>query len=171
MLKSCYSFYPTISAVSQWFSRRLGLALGIAVAGSSLGGICWPLLVQYLLDTIGFGWALRTSGFICIGLLVPACILIVSRTSSTSKSDQNQPPKLDFVGILKDLKYVVFCAGMFLILWGMFIPFFYLPIYGQHYGMSESKANDLLSYLNAGSFVARIITGSMADRFGRLIAL
>ncbi|KAL2001856.1 hypothetical protein VTN02DRAFT_1121 [Thermoascus thermophilus] len=159
-------FYPTISAVSQWFSARLGLALGIAVAGSSLGGICWPLLVQYLLDHVGFGWAVRTAGFICIGLLVPSCFLLVSRASPSSP-DQSTKPRLDLVGILKDWKYIVFSAGMFLVLWGMFIPFFYLPLYGQYYGMSESKANYLLSYLNAGSFVARILTGIVADRFGR----
>lgn len=58
---------------------------------------------------------------------------------------------------------------MFFVLWGMFIPFFYLPTYGQAHGMSESAANNLLAYLNAGSLVARVVTGFIADRFGRLV--
>ncbi|KAJ9384855.1 hypothetical protein DTO063F5_4553 [Paecilomyces variotii] len=164
-------FYPTISSITQWFDSCRGLALGIAVSGSSLGGICWPLLIQYLLDHIGFGWATRITGFICVGLLTPACWLIASRPVTSHSQHSEPPPKLDFIGILKDWKYTIFSAGMFFVLWGMFIPFFYLPTYGQAHGMSESAANNLLAYLNAGSLVARVVTGFIADRFGRFNAM
>lgn len=46
-------FYPTTSAVSEWFDKRRGLALGLVVSGASAGGILWPLVLNQLIDKIG----------------------------------------------------------------------------------------------------------------------
>ncbi|OJJ96895.1 hypothetical protein ASPACDRAFT_34002 [Aspergillus aculeatus ATCC 16872] len=157
-------FYPTIAAINQWFDRRRGLALGLAVSGSSLGGIFWTEVIQHMLDHIGFGWTVRASGFISLAFLIPSCVLIVTRPP---EPDEHQQMQLDFKAILSDATYLLFSVGMLLVLWGMFIPFFYLPSYGESYGMSATDANNLLAYMNAGSFAGRVLTGILADRIGR----
>lgn len=69
--------------------------------------------------------------------------------------------------IFTDRTYILLTAAMFFIFWGMFIPFYYLPSYGLAHGMSLAMANNLLATLNAGSFVGRLVSGLMADMFGR----
>ncbi len=69
-------FTPAVSIMPSYFSTRLGLAQGLSVAGSSLGGIIYPIVMYQLLDTIGFGWTVRVLGFIALGtLLIPIAVM------------------------------------------------------------------------------------------------
>ncbi|KAL8818970.1 MAG: hypothetical protein Q9223_002511 [Gallowayella weberi] len=157
-------FYPAISAISHWFDQRRGLALGIVVASSSIGGICWPLMLERLFVQVGFAWTVRTAGFMCLALLAPSCLLIKPRLPPRKSADVKAG---DIKDSFADIRYVLLTAAMFFIFWGMFIPFYYLPSYGLAHGMSLYMANNLLATLNAGSFAGRIVSGILADRLGR----
>ncbi|KAF8995123.1 major facilitator superfamily domain-containing protein [Cyathus striatus] len=61
-------FSPSFACVNHWFSKRRGLALGIVTSGSSVGGVVWPIAIDNLIKKVGFGWALRTCGFISLAL-------------------------------------------------------------------------------------------------------
>lgn len=160
-------FYPTISAIPHWFHRRRGLALGIVVAGSSLGGIAWPLVLDRLFGAVGFPWTLRIIGFMSLALLAPACLMVVPRLPPTKASEV---PKSEVVAIFKDMRFILLVAGMLLVMWGMFIPFYYLPLYAKQQGVDAAFANDLLAILNAGSLVGRVVSGGLADQIGRYVA-
>lgn len=158
------SFYPTISAISHWFDQRRGLALGIVVSGSSIGGICWPFVLERLFARIGFAWTVRIAGFMCLALLALSCVLIKPRLPPRNSTAMN----IRAIGYLfADRRYVLLIAAMFFIFWGMFMPFYYLPSYGLAHGMSLYMANNLLAILNAGSFFGRIVSGVLADKLGR----
>ncbi|RYO80075.1 hypothetical protein DL766_009339 [Monosporascus sp. MC13-8B] len=67
---------PSIVCVTQWFSTRKGLAVGLASSGSSIGGLFFPIMVTRLLASQGFAVAAWTAfcagGFFCmLTLLVP----------------------------------------------------------------------------------------------------
>ena len=158
------SFYPTISAISHWFDRKRGLALGVVVAGSSVGGICWPFMLDRLFDTIGFAWTVRIAGFICFALLAPSCLLIRPRLPPRKAMEVSMT---DITTIFADRRYSLLTAAMFFVFLAMFIPFYYLPSYGLAHGMSLNMSNNLLAILNAGSFVGRIVSGILADKLGR----
>lgn len=68
-------FYPSMSVVSTWFFKRRALAFGFVAAGSSLGGIIFPIMVQRMLPQVGFGWAMRTAAFLILFLLVSSVLL------------------------------------------------------------------------------------------------
>lgn len=52
-------YYPAIGAPSHWFDAKRGLALGLAVSGTGLGGLALAPATQALVDTVGVKWALR----------------------------------------------------------------------------------------------------------------
>jgi nitrate/nitrite transporter NarK len=72
-------FYPSFSATLTWFYKKRGIAVGIAAAGSSLGGVIFPIMVQRLVTEVGFGWTMRISAFLILGLLIIANVFIKSR--------------------------------------------------------------------------------------------
>ncbi|KAF8476175.1 major facilitator superfamily domain-containing protein [Kalaharituber pfeilii] len=161
-------FYPTISSVSHWFDRRRGLALGIVVAGSSLGGVAWPILIEALIKRINYAWAVRISGFICLAFLVPSIFMVRGRLPPNKGKQADGGINGQVIkDIFKDGRYTWFVGGTFLVFWGMFIPFYYLPDYGKSHGMTATEANYLLAYLNAGSLVGRVLSGLLADKLGR----
>lgn len=55
---------PSIVCVTQWFSTRKGLAVGLASSGSSVGGLLFPIMVTRLLDSKGFSAAVRWSALV-----------------------------------------------------------------------------------------------------------
>lgn len=75
---------PAVGVVRHWFSKRSGLVLGILAAGSSFGGIVFPVVGKNLLPHVGcvldaafvrvvfdditfrFKWTVRVSGFIML---------------------------------------------------------------------------------------------------------
>lgn len=47
---------PSVNLVNEWWIRKRGLAIGIAIAGDGTGGVIMPLLLQALLSAVGFRW-------------------------------------------------------------------------------------------------------------------
>lgn len=72
-------FCPAYSLLSQYFKKRRALAFGVAACGSATGSLVFPGVVESLLPRVGFGWTLRTLGFIALGTQVIAIVLSRSR--------------------------------------------------------------------------------------------
>ncbi|KAI8948703.1 putative MFS monocarboxylate transporter [Xylaria longipes] len=70
---------PCTAVVSRRMPHRRGLALGIAIGGSSIGGVVWPIMLQKLLyaDGVSFGWVQRYVGFTMLPLLAVACLTVM----------------------------------------------------------------------------------------------
>ena len=64
-------YVPIVSTIPRWFVSKRGLAVGIAVAGVSLGGITWPLLAQWLISTYGWQQAYSVLGLITLIIIIP----------------------------------------------------------------------------------------------------
>lgn len=46
-------FVPSVAILPTYFRRRLGLAVGLAAAGSSMGGVIFPIVFFRLINQIG----------------------------------------------------------------------------------------------------------------------
>ena len=64
-------FVPVGVAISNWFDRRRGIAMGITMAGVSLGAIVIAPLAHYLI--VGTGWRIA---YVILGLLTAVLIII-----------------------------------------------------------------------------------------------
>lgn len=65
--------------ISRWFSATRGRALGIAVAGVSIGGFIFPVLAQMLLDNFDWRTSMRLFALILAIVTFPTAMLIVNR--------------------------------------------------------------------------------------------
>lgn len=161
-------FTPAISAVGHFFNEKRGIATGLAATGGSVGGVIFPLVLQDLFPKIGFGWATRAVGLICLISLIVACLLIKSRLPKKPASKENVLP--DF-RIFREPKFALTTAGVFFIEWGLFIPISYISSYALSHNVSTKLSYQMLAILNAGSFFGRGIPGFFADYLGRFNTL
>ena len=62
---------PYLSVVSQWFDKRRGLALGLAMVGVGLGTFIMPAFAQALIDAMGWRYAYVILGLMVMGVTIP----------------------------------------------------------------------------------------------------
>ena len=62
---------------SQWFDRKRGLALSLAMLGFSVSVAAHPLLAQWLTDTLGWRMAWVVMGLATLAILLPPVLLLV----------------------------------------------------------------------------------------------
>lgn len=154
---------PAMTAVSQYFDKKRGAAMGMAVAGSSVGGVIFPIALSKMLynPALGFGWTTRIVGFIMLAVLAPCCFAIRARLPPRKKA-------FYILSAFKESRFVTLIVSAFLMILGVFIPIFYLPTYAIQYGMSAQLSSYLVAILNGASFFGRVIPGIMADKVGRI---
>lgn len=157
-------FTPAISAIGHFFNEKRGVATGIAATGGSVGGVTFPLILEKLFPMIGFAWATRVVGLICLILVIISCLLVKSRLPKKPASKENVLP--DF-RIFREPKFALTTAGIFFVEWGLFVPISYISSYALAHGVSSQFSYQLLAILNAGSFFGRWIPGFVADSLGR----
>ncbi len=68
---------PVSVAISNWFRKRRGLAMGITMAGISLGAIVIAPLVHYLIEAIGWQNAYLIIGGLTAVLIIPPVLLVM----------------------------------------------------------------------------------------------
>ncbi|KAF2222349.1 major facilitator superfamily transporter, partial [Elsinoe ampelina] len=148
--------------VSQWFSRKRGLANGIVFAGGGLGGAVTSFIIYALIDKLGTAWAYRVLGFITLATGLPAAWLIKERVPI------RRPAAFVEWRLFKDYKFVlVFLAGA-IGTFPLFVPPFFLPLYSGSIGLSGSSGAGLVAAFNFSSAVSRVVSGLACDRIGSL---
>ncbi|KAF8933175.1 hypothetical protein BGZ47_011002, partial [Haplosporangium gracile] len=78
-------FFSTISVTAQYFEKRRGLANGLAVAGSGIGGLSLAPLTRYLIAQVGIRWCQRIMGFAALGFMSAVFAFIRPRVQVVKK--------------------------------------------------------------------------------------
>ncbi|KAJ5403420.1 hypothetical protein N7509_003291 [Penicillium cosmopolitanum] len=151
---------PTMASISHWFHKRRGLATGIAMAGASIGGILFPIILRHVIDRLGWPWAMRIMGFIFVILLTIGNLCVKGRL----------PPKAGKGTIdmkcFSDSRFVWTTAGAFFSEIVLFASLGLVPSYAVAQGFGSGTGTYLLVVLNAGSAVGRLLAGLTSDHFG-----
>ncbi|OAA66539.1 Major facilitator superfamily domain, general substrate transporter [Niveomyces insectorum RCEF 264] len=160
-------FQPALSCIPGWFTKHRGAAFGILSTGSSLGGVIFPIMVSRLIERVGYGWAMRASAFLILGLLVCANLTVRSRLHANgarapplTRAQMQQP--------FHEVGFVLLLLGLFFLTFGIFAPINYIPVQALATGSVDfSLSQYLVSIFNACSLVGRLLSGWLADRIGK----
>ncbi|KAJ3323091.1 hypothetical protein HDU76_013729 [Blyttiomyces sp. JEL0837] len=160
------AYFPAVSAPSQWFSKYRGLATGIAVSGSGIGGLVMTLVIEKLLTTVGYAWTMRISAIFSIVTLLATIPLIKTRIPPAPHS------KTDW-SILKDTRFLLLILTGFFATFANLVPLYFLPLFAQErLGLTKTAGAVFLSIYNGSSALGRIGMGVGADSIlGRINSL
>ncbi|KAL7935865.1 monocarboxylate permease-like protein [Trichoderma chlorosporum] len=157
-----FLFYAPIAALGTWFRVHRALAFGIVTAGSSLGGVVLPIMVERLVVRVGFGWAMRSTAFLFLGLLIIGNLTVKSRLP---------PPRrkfnmMDFLTPFAERPFLLLTVAGFMIYLGSFLPFTFIIVQAKAEGMSTRLADYMVPIINAASTFGRILPAHLGDRYG-----
>ncbi|KAF2210352.1 hypothetical protein CERZMDRAFT_16727, partial [Cercospora zeae-maydis SCOH1-5] len=158
---SGFLYIPSIALIPLYFKPRRGLAIGLATAGGSFGGIVYPIIFRRLLNEIGFGWATRTIAFISLLTLLVAVLLLRPIGARSSR-------QLFDASALLELPYVSFLIAGFLLFAGVLVPYFLVSTYALvDLQLSDDLSCYVLAIMNGSQFFfGRIISAFLAGWLG-----
>ncbi|KAH8926959.1 putative monocarboxylate transporter [Atractiella rhizophila] len=163
-------FLPTLGAVSGYFRKRRALAMGYVAAGSGLGGVCLPIMLNNLIndESVGFEEGVRDVAYLILGLLVVANLLIRVRRPPAVAGQMTEKVKKTggLKAVVSDPSTVLVSCGFFFVYWGLFTPSFYIQVFLRAHGVGETFSFYTVAILNGSSIVGRILPNFFADKIG-----
>lgn len=159
-------FVPSIAIVSTYFLKNRSIALGITVTGSATGGLVFPAIAQELLPRAGFGWTVRTMGFVQMACFV-VCILFLKPRLPPRKAG----PIVEWTAF-RETAYSLYLLCGFFFFWSVYIGFFYITTFGRNVlGASQSTSISLLLVMNGVGVVGRLAVNITANFLGPINVL
>ncbi|KAI1649211.1 MFS general substrate transporter [Daldinia loculata] len=156
------AYCPCILYIDEWFVQRKGLAYGIMWSGTGLAGVVLPLLMEFLLRTVGFRTTLRIWSGVLFALTIPLAFYIKPRLPYSATSHV-KPFNLNMFLMptfwLYQLANVIEAMGFFL-------PGIYLPNYARSaLGAASYGSVTTLLLVNVASVFGCVAMGFFIDRF------
>ncbi|KAJ3261714.1 hypothetical protein HK103_004665 [Boothiomyces macroporosus] len=155
------AYFPALTIVSQWFDKKKGLATGIAVGGSGIGGLVLSPITSWMISSFGRERALLVTGIVGGSAIILSSMAYQARLPLTKKSS-------DYVSLLKNSRFQLLYTLLVIATFGYLAPFFYLPSYAADYKISSTDGALLVGILNGASGIGRVILGYGADSFGHI---
>lgn len=154
-------FVPCVAILPSYWSTKLGLAVGLAAAGSSIGGVIYPIVFYKLVDQVGFGWSTRVIGFIAlVTLIIPNVVMKMRYT----------PPKaralIDW-SAFTDVHYLTCVLASMVGFIGLYVMFFYISYYaGEARITNAAMSFYIVPIFNAASTFGRTLPNALSDVTG-----
>lgn len=169
---------PSSTAISRWFRKQRGLAMGIALAGSSIGGALIPPVVTWLFMVYGWRTALL---FIGIFVIVLAPIFFFALANHPKDKGLEQEEEGSDVGAaltavdqvdwsVKDILstgqfwlQTVISATMLSVTLGLLAN---LSLHAKDQGLTLQESATLYSIIAFFSFSGKVAIGWLFDKIG-----
>lgn len=148
-----------MGSVTLWFTKKRGLATGLAASGSGIGGLIFPFIITPINNKLGYQWTFRILGFVCLVCDIVACLCVKERVSSQQKKGTITLKTIFHLDIFKNMNYNIWVWACVFSLMGYFIPFFYLPANANYMGLSSDQSTALIAIMSTGNFIGRLLAG------------
>ena len=166
------TFAPLMAEVSHWFVRYRGLAVAIVASGNYLGGVIWPPLVNWGVQSIGWRSTHVAIGVFCT--VAMAILLFVLRAIMAGGDARDHaaapPPQVDLhlstntLTVLLSIASISCCVAMAM-------PQVHIVAYCGDLGYGVTRGAEMLSLMMGFGIVSRIGSGFLADRIGGIATL
>lgn len=151
------AYYPAIAAPGHWFLRRRGVAFGLSIAGSGLGGFAFSNLSQLMIDRVGWRWSLRITG------LVGGTIVIIAGAFLKPRLPKRPHGPLVNLSYFKSRDFNRLFLLQLFASFGFYIPTYYVPAFGTNIGVPVATSSFVLAIQNICSACGRLVLPLLSD--------
>jgi MFS family permease len=175
---TCMSYIPAVTVAPGWFNQRRGLAMGIILSGTGVGGVSWAPALRALNASIGFRNTLRLTG--AVGFLIIGAAGLVLKWDQASEqrnqvemANRSRRISVPLVNwrIVRSRVFVAQAVGATLQAAAYYTPIYFFSAYSRTLGYSAAVGANFIATSNATSACGKVALGWIADRFGRLNTL
>ncbi|KAF2663543.1 MFS general substrate transporter [Microthyrium microscopicum] len=177
---TCAAYIPAVTVAPGWFDQRRGLAMGVVLAGTGVGGVFWAPVIRLMNDSFGFRNGLRVLagvGFVLIAgasfaMKWDAATLQRNRVELAGRTGLRRM-RIPLVNwhLVRSRKFAAQALGCVLQAAAYYTPIYFFSAYSRVLGYSAASGANFIAMSNAASAVGKVVIGHLADRFGRLNTL
>ena len=157
-------------AISAWFDRRRGLALGIAMSGVGIGGFFVPQLAQFLIAWVGWRGAYVVLAALTLVIAFPAVALFIREPQPGEGEHRGlagaaEPAGLSLGQSIATSRFWFLAATFFLVAIAINGTVAHVvPLLTDH-GLSPTIAAATLGIFGLATMSGRLLAGWLVDRF------
>jgi OFA family oxalate/formate antiporter-like MFS transporter len=156
-----------LSVLPNWFDRRYGLSLGIAMLGIGLGQLAAPLYANAFITEYGWRTAYLLIAVLILAITVPNALFLLRDRPSDGVVLRRQPV-FDDSGVTRSQ------AVRMPVFWLLSFSFFFITVAASgcivhlvpmltDRGVSQSSAAALAALIGSSLMVGRLVTGVLLD--------
>ncbi|GAQ46995.1 hypothetical protein AtubIFM61612_003698 [Aspergillus tubingensis] len=179
---TCLCYMIPVTIAPTWFTHHRGLAMGIILSGTGVGGLVWAPALTACVNALGFRNTLRLTGGLSFALVAVASgamawepasqrRIAIENASRTSRIDGILNVPLVDWRVARTRRFMAQALGAIFQAAAYYTPVFFYASYAQSLGYSTTASSNFIALSNACNAVGKIIIGHVADRLGRLNAL
>jgi MFS family permease len=185
---SCVAWIPNQTLISNWFTRKRGLAMGITNSGIGFGGLAMPILAGFLIGDFGWRVAFMVLGSVVLVVVVTVTVLVVrSKPEDMGLLPDGEPmaPEPPGGAPSEGIEEGSAVAGLTLqqafrtgafwmlslthVLWtfGSMSAIGHFPAFLRDLGFDDKRAAAYLGFAIGFSVAGRLSLGPLADRVAK----
>lgn len=190
--RAALSPVPVGMTISNWFWKRRGLAMGMAVSGIGIGGMVMAPLTAIIISTIGWRPAILALGAVSVMALLPIVYFLIKRsprefgllplgataeengrdTQGTSTvAAVHQAEGLDFQEAIRTPVFWLLCVSFLLIFVGQGSVLIHTVPFFVDRGLEPQDAANILALVSGIGVVGKLGMGYAADKIPARFAL
>ncbi|KAF4970431.1 hypothetical protein FSARC_2541 [Fusarium sarcochroum] len=159
-----------VTVVAKLFSRRRGLAIGLALTGSSIGTVIFPIMLRSLLPKLGWSWSMRILAFVVLGIFIVGTICLVpyrrlAKLTALPVTKKRGLAVLNF-SAFRSVPFSLVSVMHFAIQYVLYGIGGLLPTFAIQAGLTPETGYTLLSIIGGASAFGRVIPGMVGDKLG-----
>jgi MFS family permease len=185
---ACVAWIPNQTLVSNWFVKRRGVAMGVALAGIGFGGLLMSPFAALLIERLGWRLAYATlGGLVLVPVVATILALVRSRPADLGlwpddvlpaadpDADPGDDPAaadgLDLPDTLRSSAFWVFSLVNLLSVFASISIVAHLVAFLRDSGFEGDTAASVLGLTVGASVLGRVLFGVLADRFPKKLIM
>ena len=167
------SYAIPAAVVALWFTKRQGLALGVATLGVSLGTAFVPPCISWLIGMLGWRTALAIAGVAAMAIGIPAALLIRQppTVGQQEGADDSEGTDYESEGLMlgeavRSRAFWMLFGTLLIFLTGLSLIMLHLVPCAIDAGLAPVQAAFLLTLVGIAGIAGRLISGVASDRYG-----
>jgi MFS family permease len=157
--------------MSQWFTRRRGIAVAIAASGNYIGGAFWPPVIQHFVASGGWRPTHIGIGLVCLLTILPLALVMRRRAPMQGMVSADTIVGGAHLGLSRNALQVALCIAGVACCVAMAVPQVHIVAYCGDLGYGVARGAEMLALMLGFGIVSRIGSGFVADRIGGVATL